>query len=32
LIYIINIVTFEFQIQTLFLLFKPSLFGTCFVT
>jgi hypothetical protein len=29
---IINIVRFEFQIHTLFFLFKPNLFGTCFVT
>jgi hypothetical protein len=29
---IINIVRFEFQIHTLFFLFKPNLFGTYFIT
>jgi hypothetical protein len=32
LVCILKIVRFEFQIQTLFFLFKPSLFGTSFVT
>jgi hypothetical protein len=32
LVCIINVVRFEFQIQTLFFLFKPSPFGTCVVT
>jgi hypothetical protein len=30
--FVLNIVRFEFQIETLFFLFKPRLFGTGFVT
>jgi hypothetical protein len=32
LVCIINIVRFEFEVQTLFFLFKPSLLDTCIVT